>query len=206
MPKKLGFYVRHTYNCSFVDLLELHLTFLLTNSPAYYEVCRYTRNGWNYKWLENEKTPFIFWRKSEISTWVAFDDVRSVNEKALYLKSKGLGGATLFALPYDDFRNHCFEDPFPLLRVINFHLSNKVKVAYPDPELHFNYKKNFKAYSPETRFQNFIDTFDPSSNKSKIFLSFTEQRHFESSTIFHRFYFYNFQRQLFVQYAIAKRE
>lgn len=60
--------------------------------------------------------------------WVSFDDQYMIRHKSEYVKAMGLGGAMIWALDLDDFRNLCDCEEYPLLRTINRVLRN-----YPGP-------------------------------------------------------------------------
>ena len=60
--------------------------------------------------------------------WVSFDDQYMIRHKSEYVKAMGLGGAMIWALDLDDFRNICGCEEYPLLRTINRVLRN-----YPGP-------------------------------------------------------------------------
>ncbi|KAB7504487.1 putative chitinase 3 [Armadillidium nasatum] len=94
---------------------------------AYYEICHSIKyRSWNivrdsfgtmgpYAYLGNQ--------------WVGFDDVKSIQMKAEYVKQMGLRGAMIWALDFDDFVNRCLCDSYPLLKTINRVLRN-----YPSPK------------------------------------------------------------------------
>lgn len=60
--------------------------------------------------------------------WVGFDDQLMVQKKAEYVKMYGLGGAGVWSLDLDDFRNRCNCESYPLIKTINRVLRN-----YPGP-------------------------------------------------------------------------
>ena len=70
--------------------------------------------------------------------WIAFEDVKSIDAKTRYLMDKGFGGAMLFSLTDDDYQNNCFQKSFPLLRVLNYHLSPKIPTKYPNPYIFYD--------------------------------------------------------------------
>ena len=51
---------------------------------------------------------------------------------------KGFGGAMLFSLNNDDYDNNCFQKPFPLLRVLNYHLSPSIPTEFPYPYIFYD--------------------------------------------------------------------
>lgn len=55
--------------------------------------------------------------------WVSYDDPDFAGIKAIYAKSRGLGGVALFDLSYDDFRGLCTQQKFPILRSIKYFLA-----------------------------------------------------------------------------------
>lgn len=50
--------------------------------------------------------------------WVGYDNVDSVRRKAEYIKKEGFGGAMLFSIDMDDFKNTCCSEAFPLTRAV----------------------------------------------------------------------------------------
>ncbi len=60
--------------------------------------------------------------------WVGYDDVAIVRRKSEYVKANGYGGAMIWALDLDDFKNVCGCEEYPLLRTIN-----RVLRGYPVP-------------------------------------------------------------------------
>ena len=51
--------------------------------------------------------------------WVGFDDIDTIRYKSNYVKEMGLGGAMIWALDLDDFKNDCAGEAYPLLKTIN---------------------------------------------------------------------------------------
>ena len=51
---------------------------------------------------------------------------------------KGFGGAMLLSLTDDDYHDKCFQKSFPLLRVLNYHLSHKIPTEYPNPYIFYD--------------------------------------------------------------------
>ncbi|XP_037823626.1 chitinase-like protein Idgf2 [Lucilia sericata] len=58
----------------------------------------------------------------EHGIWISYEDPDSASNKASYVRSKGLGGLSLFDLSYDDFRGLCTGDKYPLLRAAKYRL------------------------------------------------------------------------------------
>lgn len=54
--------------------------------------------------------------------WVSFDDTKMVTRKTQLVRKHGLGGAMIWALDLDDFRNTCGCGRHPLLKAINAEL------------------------------------------------------------------------------------
>lgn len=59
---------------------------------------------------------------NEHGLWVGYDDPDTASNKAMYVKTKGLGGIALVDMSYDDFRGSCSGDKFPILRAIKYRL------------------------------------------------------------------------------------
>uniref|UniRef100_A0A1B0DNH2 Uncharacterized protein n=1 Tax=Phlebotomus papatasi TaxID=29031 RepID=A0A1B0DNH2_PHLPP len=93
---------------------------------AYYEICSNIRQR-NWHVVRDKKGrmgPYAYNRDQ----WVSFDDVAMIRHKSEYVKAMGLGGAMIWALDLDDFRNVCQCEEYPLLRTIN-----RVLRRYPSP-------------------------------------------------------------------------
>ena len=64
----------------------------------------------------------------------------------------------------DDYLNVCYQELFPLLRVINFHLNKQVQVDYPNADRLFNltWEKTIR----ERDDLNFASSYAASSNST----------------------------------------
>ena len=67
--------------------------------------------------------------------WASFDDVAVIRRKSELVRSMNLGGAMIWALDLDDFRNVCGCEHYPLLRTIN-----RVLRSYPGPDPNCSYE------------------------------------------------------------------
>ncbi|XP_030556134.1 probable chitinase 10 [Drosophila novamexicana] len=93
---------------------------------AYYEICSYIqRRGWNVvRDARGRMGPYAYSRDQ----WVSFDDAPMIRHKSEYVRAMGLGGAMIWALDLDDFKNDCSCESYPLLKTIN-----RVLRGYPGP-------------------------------------------------------------------------
>ncbi|XP_039482039.1 probable chitinase 10 isoform X2 [Drosophila santomea] len=84
---------------------------------AFYEICLKIRHHrWNVvKDNKGRMGPFAY----HGDQWVSFDDVPMIRHKSEYIKAMGLGGAMIWALDLDDFKNVCGCESYPLLKAIN---------------------------------------------------------------------------------------
>ncbi|CAN0169793.1 unnamed protein product [Lampetra fluviatilis] len=84
---------------------------------AYYEVCqRLRQDQYNAEWLEEQAVPYAHLDDQ----WLGYDDTRSFTYKLCWLKSKGLAGAVLWSLDFDDFTGTlCQQGRHPLLSAMN---------------------------------------------------------------------------------------
>lgn len=79
------------------------------------QICPRTNSGsLTYRWDDAQKVPYAF----SGTQWVGYDDVRSVTEKANYIKNMNLGGAMFWDLDSDDFSNSCGLGRFPLISTV----------------------------------------------------------------------------------------
>lgn len=81
---------------------------------SYFEICELSQNqNWTYNWLNEEQVPYLFDGNDQIAF---FEDWDSIEAKATYVKSNGLGGMSFFSLDMDDFTgNFCNQGFFPLV-------------------------------------------------------------------------------------------
>ncbi|XP_063064586.1 acidic mammalian chitinase-like isoform X2 [Engraulis encrasicolus] len=78
---------------------------------SYYEVCSFLQ-GATSQWIDDQKVPYAF----KGTEWVGYDNKDSFSIKVQYLKSKGFGGAFIWALDLDDFAGQfCGQGNYPLL-------------------------------------------------------------------------------------------
>lgn len=81
----------------------------------YNQICRRIDSGsLSYRWDDSQKVPYAF----NDTLWVGYDNIRSVTEKANYIKSLNLGGAMFWDLDSDDFSNACGFGRFPLIATV----------------------------------------------------------------------------------------
>ena len=87
---------------------------------SYYEVCEKLSQGWTRVWENEQKAPYAY---SGVN-WVGYDDIESLTIKVDYLKSKGLGGAMVWAIDLDDFSgSYCNQGKYPLITFIKSRLT-----------------------------------------------------------------------------------
>ncbi|KAA0201537.1 hypothetical protein HAZT_HAZT005430 [Hyalella azteca] len=94
---------------------------------AYYEICDRIMNRGYTVVRDPQSTigPYAY----KGGQWFGFDDISMIRYKSRYVKDMGLGGAMIWALDLDDFRNRCGCEEHPLLRTINRELRD-----YPIPD------------------------------------------------------------------------
>uniref|UniRef100_A0A182JS87 chitinase n=1 Tax=Anopheles christyi TaxID=43041 RepID=A0A182JS87_9DIPT len=98
-----------------------------SNEPGYLGYCEFCQNltssEWMKKWDDVGLCPYAYTE----TTWIGYEDERSLQEKINYVKRKGLGGLYAFSLDLDDYRGACGE-PFPLTRYLSkYHDETKIK-------------------------------------------------------------------------------
>ncbi|KAF6212525.1 hypothetical protein GE061_013048 [Apolygus lucorum] len=89
---------------------------------SYYEICdRVINKGWTVvKDESGAMGPYAY----KGDQWVGFDDAAMIKHKSQFVKMNGFGGAMIWALDLDDFRNTCGCEEYPLLKTINRVLRN----------------------------------------------------------------------------------
>ena len=71
---------------------------------AYFEVEELIKSGkYKYNWDEASFTPYAY--DSTAKVWVTYDDAKSYEKKLDFLQQKGLGGAMIWSLDTDDYKN-----------------------------------------------------------------------------------------------------
>ncbi|KAM4570582.1 acidic mammalian chitinase-like [Fundulus diaphanus] len=68
---------------------------------SYYEICTFL-DGASAHWVDEQKVPYAF----KGNEWVGFDNKRSYEIKAQYVKDNNYGGAFVWSLDLDDFAGH----------------------------------------------------------------------------------------------------
>ena len=58
--------------------------------------------------------------------WVGYDAVSSIRRKMEFVRSKGLGGAMIWAIDLDDYKGTCSGDKWPLLTNMNLILRREL--------------------------------------------------------------------------------
>jgi len=97
---------------------------------AYYEVCDYIKRGYTVKYHSEHKAMYAYSLKDH--NWVGYDNPKTLAIKLDYLKTKGLGGAMIWAIDLDDWSGKfCDQGKYPLLNTINDVLIKGVKPVLP---------------------------------------------------------------------------
>ncbi|KAG7229517.1 hypothetical protein INR49_031941 [Caranx melampygus] len=90
---------------------------------SYYETCSFLK-GSSVHWIENQSVPYAV----KGSQWVGFDNQQSYDAKVDYLRSRHLGGATVWTLDMDDFSGEfCEQGKYPLLSHLQRALSEGLR-------------------------------------------------------------------------------
>ncbi|XP_033008598.1 acidic mammalian chitinase-like [Lacerta agilis] len=78
---------------------------------AYYEICTFIRDA-TVSWIEDQKVPYA----AKGNEWVGFDNAKSYEYKAQFVKDNKFGGAMVWAIDLDDFSGgFCGEGAYPLI-------------------------------------------------------------------------------------------
>ncbi|XP_046753665.1 probable chitinase 2 [Diprion similis] len=82
---------------------------------GYNEICeQQSHSTWITAWDVEQRVPYAHYGDQ----WVSFDNVKSITEKANYVKKMGLGGAMVWSIETDDFGGVC-GNKYPLLNALN---------------------------------------------------------------------------------------
>nr|XP_025967491.1 acidic mammalian chitinase-like isoform X2 [Dromaius novaehollandiae] len=82
---------------------------------AYYEICTFLDSGATQAWDTPQDVPYAY----KDSTWVGYDNIKSFNIKADWLKSNNYGGAMVWSLAMDDFTgSFCKQGKYPLISTL----------------------------------------------------------------------------------------
>nr|XP_046253519.1 acidic mammalian chitinase-like [Scatophagus argus]XP_046253520.1 acidic mammalian chitinase-like [Scatophagus argus] len=82
---------------------------------SYYEICNFLP-GASLHWIDDQMVPYA----TKGNEWVGFDDERSLEIKANYVKENKFGGAFIWALDLDDFAGEfCGQGTYPLIRTVH---------------------------------------------------------------------------------------
>ncbi|XP_048764579.2 acidic mammalian chitinase-like isoform X2 [Ostrea edulis] len=104
-----------------------------TGFLSYYEVCQMQdrRNGKIYR-DEEQSVPYYVTG----NTWVGYDDVYSVKNKAKWVLQEGYGGSMVWSLSLDDFNKMCSTSSrtYPLTSVISETLLSDRSSKFPTTE------------------------------------------------------------------------
>ncbi|XP_001372881.2 acidic mammalian chitinase isoform X1 [Monodelphis domestica] len=82
---------------------------------AYYEICPFLKNGATEVWEASEDVPYAY----KSNEWVGYDNPKSFQIKAEWLKKNNFGGAMVWAIDLDDFTGtFCNQGKFPLINTL----------------------------------------------------------------------------------------
>uniref|UniRef100_A0A2K5I390 Acidic mammalian chitinase n=1 Tax=Colobus angolensis palliatus TaxID=336983 RepID=A0A2K5I390_COLAP len=82
---------------------------------AYYEICTFLKNGATEVWEAHEDVPYAY----KGNEWLGYDNTKSFQIKADWLKKNNFGGAMVWAIDLDDFTGtFCNQGKFPLITTL----------------------------------------------------------------------------------------
>ncbi|KAF2898095.1 hypothetical protein ILUMI_08080, partial [Ignelater luminosus] len=93
---------------------------------AYHDFCKRITKAWTVVQDPIKRIgPYAYFGNQ----WISFDDAAMVKHKSQYIKSKGLGGVTVWSLGFDDFHGDCGCERYPLLKAANRVLRSDTDLA-----------------------------------------------------------------------------
>ncbi|KAI9552833.1 hypothetical protein GHT06_020715 [Daphnia sinensis] len=99
-------------------------------SMAYYEICSAVRsNGWQVFQDPTQAIGPYAVSPTSPKTWVGYDDPAMAIVKSNYILSKGLGGAMVWDISMDDFKNTCLAGANPILTAISNTLNTSLTIS-----------------------------------------------------------------------------
>ncbi|XP_042319429.1 acidic mammalian chitinase-like [Sceloporus undulatus] len=82
---------------------------------AYYEICTFLKNGATQAWDGPQDVPYAY----QGNEWLGYDNIKSFQIKAEWLKQNNFGGAMVWALDLDDFTGtFCNQGKYPLITTL----------------------------------------------------------------------------------------
>ncbi|KAM4805511.1 acidic mammalian chitinase-like [Urocitellus parryii] len=82
---------------------------------SYYEICTFLKNGATQEWDAPQEVPYAY----QGNDWIGYDNIKSFNIKAQWLKQNKFGGAMVWAIDLDDFNGtFCDQGKFPLISTL----------------------------------------------------------------------------------------
>ena len=88
---------------------------------VYWQICELILNA-NWQVVQDPTYamgPYAFSPDAVNKTWVGYDDPSMATIKSNYILSRGLGGAMVWELTQDDYKNSCGQGPNPLMTAIS---------------------------------------------------------------------------------------
>ncbi|XP_046598340.1 acidic mammalian chitinase-like isoform X2 [Neodiprion lecontei] len=81
---------------------------------SYYEILgKYSEENWTIVFDDNQQVPYSY----QGLQWISHDNPRSLDVKAVYAEAMGLGGCSIWAIDFDDFRG-LYGEKYPLLNTL----------------------------------------------------------------------------------------
>ncbi|XP_042319700.1 acidic mammalian chitinase-like isoform X1 [Sceloporus undulatus] len=82
---------------------------------AYYEICTFLKNGATQAWDGPQDVPYAY----KGNEWLGYDNIKSFNIKAEWLKKNNFAGAMVWSLDLDDFTGtFCNQGKYPLITTL----------------------------------------------------------------------------------------
>ncbi|KAM9364889.1 putative chitinase 10 [Pholidichthys leucotaenia] len=121
---------------------------------SYYEICNFISSA-TVSWIDEQHVPYATYG----SSWLGYDDKRSISSKVQWMTTNKLGGAHVWTLDMDDFAgSFCSEGPYPLINHLRMSMGFGTKpTTTPRPTTTRDPNVDFCHGRPDGLYPNAVD-------------------------------------------------